>query len=315
MPAASLTLAIRTQRGGRRASESSPRATFSPPARAACRGGLAAAVCSPHDVGVGQRYEPRQVALLAGGCERGDELPLLRVRGWISRAIAFDVLAGVTTARPRLHALCAHPLDRERAVPMVERERRLALRFARAAGGSDAPGWGAPGQRERCRARAPRPLPGARGGPARQAGVGRRGRDPAAVRRRPQPGRGAPRPLPPRAGARPPEEELAALERKHCEARTLAEAELRRSSATSPAAAAAFASIAQRSTPRQHLDGKFLVSSSDDALTPAQMALYYKQLKEARVARSEAHPRPALVYPRKEDRIRAHVLLSFLALL
>jgi hypothetical protein len=65
------------------------------------------------------------------------------------------------------------------------------------------------------------------------------------------------------------------------------------------------------------VDGKFLLSSSDDDLSAAEIALYYKQLKEVeRGWREQKHIldlRP--VYHRKEDRIRAHVLLSFLALL
>jgi hypothetical protein len=67
----------------------------------------------------------------------------------------------------------------------------------------------------------------------------------------------------------------------------------------------------------QHLDGKFLISSSDDSLSAEEIALYYKQLKEVeRGWRDQKHIldlRP--VYHRKQDRIRAHVLLSFLALL
>ena len=66
-----------------------------------------------------------------------------------------------------------------------------------------------------------------------------------------------------------------------------------------------------------HLDGKFLLSSSDDDLTAEQIALYYKQLIEVEQCwRDQKHIldlRP--IYHRKEDRIRAHVLLSFLALL
>jgi hypothetical protein len=67
----------------------------------------------------------------------------------------------------------------------------------------------------------------------------------------------------------------------------------------------------------QRLDGKFLLSSSDDSLTAAEIALFYKQLKEVeRAWRDQKHIldlRP--IYHRKEDRIRSHVLLSFLALL
>lgn len=67
----------------------------------------------------------------------------------------------------------------------------------------------------------------------------------------------------------------------------------------------------------EHLDGKFLISSSDDDLTAPEIALYYKQLIEVEQCwREQKHIldlRP--IYHRKEDRIRAHVLLSFLALL
>ena len=67
----------------------------------------------------------------------------------------------------------------------------------------------------------------------------------------------------------------------------------------------------------EHLDGKFLISSSDDDLSAEEIALYYKQLIEVEACwRDQKHMldlRP--IYHRKEDRIRAHVLLSFLALL
>ncbi len=67
----------------------------------------------------------------------------------------------------------------------------------------------------------------------------------------------------------------------------------------------------------EHLDGKFMISSSDDDLTSDEIALYYKQLIEVeRCWRDQKHIldlRP--IYHRKEDRIRAHILLSFLALL
>ena len=116
------------------------------------------------------------------------------------------------------------------------------------------------------------------------------------------------------------EEELAALERKQGEARTLAEAEL----LTHPTLKrylvrrrGRLAIDRGKAREEQHLDGKFLISSSDDELTAAQMAIYYKQLGEVeRAWRDQKHIldlRP--IYHRKEDRIRAHVLLSFLALL
>ncbi len=67
----------------------------------------------------------------------------------------------------------------------------------------------------------------------------------------------------------------------------------------------------------EQIDGKFLLSSSDDSLTAAEIALYYKQLKEVERAWRDQKQilelRP--VYHRKDERIRAHVLLCFLALL
>jgi hypothetical protein len=115
-------------------------------------------------------------------------------------------------------------------------------------------------------------------------------------------------------------EELAALERKQGEARALAEAEL----LTHPTLRRYLTRrrgrlVIDRAKARdeQRVDGKFLLSSSDDDLTAAEIALYYKQLKEVeRGWRDQKHIldlRP--VYHRKQDRIRAHVLLSFLALL
>jgi Transposase DDE domain len=116
------------------------------------------------------------------------------------------------------------------------------------------------------------------------------------------------------------QEELTALERKSGEARALAEAEL----LTHPTLKRYLTRrrgrlVVDRAKAReeQHLDGKFLISSSDDELTAAEIAIYYKQLKEVeRAWRDQKHIldlRP--IYHRKQDRIRAHVLLSFLALL
>ncbi len=116
------------------------------------------------------------------------------------------------------------------------------------------------------------------------------------------------------------QEELTALERKRGEARAQAEAEL----LTHPTLKrylsrrrGRFVIDRAKAKAEEHLDGKFLLSSSDDDLTAAQIAVYYKQLKEVeRGWRDQKHIlelRP--VYHRKADRIRAHVLLSFLALL
>ncbi len=65
------------------------------------------------------------------------------------------------------------------------------------------------------------------------------------------------------------------------------------------------------------LDGKYLVSTSDDHLSAEDVVMGYKQLIEIeRVNRDFKHTvdvRP--VYHRKSDRIKAHVLLCWLALL
>jgi transposase len=67
----------------------------------------------------------------------------------------------------------------------------------------------------------------------------------------------------------------------------------------------------------ERLDGKFLLSSSDGSLSAEELALGYKQLLEVeggwRALKHTLDLRP--VYHRKEQRIRAHVLLCFLALL
>jgi transposase len=66
-----------------------------------------------------------------------------------------------------------------------------------------------------------------------------------------------------------------------------------------------------------HLDGKYLLSTSDDSLSAEDVALGYKQLLEVerafRTLKTTLELRP--LYHRKDDRIRAHVLLCFLALL
>src|SRR5690606_13332115 len=65
------------------------------------------------------------------------------------------------------------------------------------------------------------------------------------------------------------------------------------------------------------LDGKYLLRSSDPKLSSQDIALGYKQLLEVergwRDMKSVLDLRP--VYHRLEDRIRAHVLLCWLALL
>jgi transposase len=67
----------------------------------------------------------------------------------------------------------------------------------------------------------------------------------------------------------------------------------------------------------KHLDGKYLLSTSDDTLSPEDVALGYKQLMEVerafRTLKTTLDLRP--LYHRKDERIQAHVLLCFLALL
>jgi hypothetical protein len=67
----------------------------------------------------------------------------------------------------------------------------------------------------------------------------------------------------------------------------------------------------------QKLDGKFLIRSSDESLTPADLAQGYKALYEAergwRDVKHVLDMRP--VYHRREDRIEAHMQLCWLALL
>jgi hypothetical protein len=66
-----------------------------------------------------------------------------------------------------------------------------------------------------------------------------------------------------------------------------------------------------------NLDGKYLLRCSDPGLSPEDIALGYKQLLEVergwRDMKQILDLRPA--YHRREDRIRAHVLLCWLALL
>ena len=67
----------------------------------------------------------------------------------------------------------------------------------------------------------------------------------------------------------------------------------------------------------QYLDGKYLLSTSDDSLSAADVALGYKQLLEVerafRTLKTNLDLRP--LYHRKDERIEAHVFLCFLALL
>ncbi len=65
------------------------------------------------------------------------------------------------------------------------------------------------------------------------------------------------------------------------------------------------------------LDGKYLVKTSDDTLSAEDVALGYKQLLEVedafRSLKSTLELRP--IYHRLADRIRAHILICWMALL
>ena len=67
----------------------------------------------------------------------------------------------------------------------------------------------------------------------------------------------------------------------------------------------------------ERLDGKYLLSSSDESLTAEEIVLGYKQLQEVerafRSLKQTLELRP--IYHRKEERIRTHVTLCWLALL
>ena len=67
----------------------------------------------------------------------------------------------------------------------------------------------------------------------------------------------------------------------------------------------------------EKLDGKYLLSASDDTLTAEEIALGYKQLFEVerafRTLKTTLELRP--IYHRKDERIRSHVTLCWLALL
>ncbi|MDA8330390.1 MAG: transposase [Candidatus Dormibacteraeota bacterium] len=67
----------------------------------------------------------------------------------------------------------------------------------------------------------------------------------------------------------------------------------------------------------ERLDGKYLIHTSDQQLSTEEVALGYRQLLQVergwRDLKQELELRP--MFHRKEDRIRAHVLLCFLGLL
>ncbi|MGH2851182.1 MAG: IS1634 family transposase [Solirubrobacteraceae bacterium] len=72
----------------------------------------------------------------------------------------------------------------------------------------------------------------------------------------------------------------------------------------------------ERIAAEEHIDGKYLLTTSDPSLSAEDVALGYKQLLEAersfRDLKGVLRLRP--VYHSKDERIRAHVLICFLAL-
>jgi len=70
-------------------------------------------------------------------------------------------------------------------------------------------------------------------------------------------------------------------------------------------------------TAEEKLDGKYLIRTSDDTLSPEDVVLGYKQLLDIergfRTLKTDLELRP--VYHWKSDRIKAHVLLCWMALL
>jgi transposase len=73
----------------------------------------------------------------------------------------------------------------------------------------------------------------------------------------------------------------------------------------------------QKIATEERLDGKYIIKTSDDTLSLSDMVLGYKQLQDIehgfKTLKSELGLRP--MYHRKSDRIRAHVLICWLALL
>ncbi|MFB6367908.1 transposase, partial [Paenibacillus elgii] len=68
---------------------------------------------------------------------------------------------------------------------------------------------------------------------------------------------------------------------------------------------------------REHLEGKYVFQISDDTLSAEDVALGYKQLLKVEAAFRTLKPSLELrpVYHHKEERIRAHVMLYWLALM
>jgi transposase len=110
-------------------------------------------------------------------------------------------------------------------------------------------------------------------------------------------------------------DELSATERSKLAARLQTKRRLKRFLRQTPGGLLRVDRAAARA--EQHLDGKFLLRSSDPTLTAEDIALGYKQLLQVergwRDMKTTLDLRP--VYHRKEDRIRAHVQLCWLALL
>jgi hypothetical protein len=117
------------------------------------------------------------------------------------------------------------------------------------------------------------------------------------------------------------DDELAAIQRKQGDARLRAEGEL----LAHPTLARCYLTrrrgrlVVDQAGVRAdaRLDGKWLLSCTDDAVSAADLAVLYKQLIEVERSRRDLKHvldlRP--IYHRKQERIRAHVTLCFLALM
>jgi Transposase DDE domain len=162
-----------------------------------------------------------------------------------------------------------------------------------------------------------------KGGPRRR----RRGGRP--LRRLPQPGRGRARPCPPPAAARANRGRARprlAEQRRRARSKAEREAHLRGECALRDHPTLS-RYLRQTRTGRllldrakvaaeERLDGKYLLTTSDPSLSAEDVALGYKQLQEAERSSRDLKGTLLLrpVFHRKDDRIRAHVLICFLAL-
>ena len=157
--------------------------------------------------------------------------------------------------------------------------------------------------------------------PQSQGGRHRRRRHARPLRGLPQPRRGRPRPAGPPGTDRPTvraiadSDRLTAPERAELVGELQAKRGLKRFLRTTKTGLLRVDQAAVAA--EAHLDGKYLLRTSDPTLTAEDVALAYKQLLQVergwREMKTTLDLRP--VRHRREDRIRAHVILCWLALL